>query len=608
MNVSAAETVDLSRDHPRPLGGGPDEDARVLWRVARLSLRYPWRTGMGLASALAAAGFQVLVPQYFGQAVDHAHRLLGADGRAEAESALLITALMLLGASLARGLFTMAHNYLGEDVGQRIGYALRLQYYEKLQRLSFAFHDRVHSGDLMTRGMLDLEGVRMFVNTVLMRAALLVFLIGLGAALVLSSHLQLGLLSLSYAPFVAWRTSIVHLTLRRSWLLLQEKLSVVSRIMEENMGGVRVVRAFAAQPHEMAKFDQASDAALALAKRRIGSRVRESTAMSLAFYGAMGLVLWFGGQAVLAGEISIGKLAEILAFMTILQTPVRQIGLLINGSSRAATCGARLFEVLDLPSEVADRPGAAALRPGIGVLRFEDVSFTYPGQARPALDGVSLEVRPGHALGIVGPPGSGKSTIAHLIPRFYDPTAGRITLDGQDIKWVTLASLRHAVGVVQQDAFLFKAPIDANIAYGDPWADRARIADASGAAQLHDFVARLPHGYDTLVGERGVSLSGGQRQRLTIARTVLLAPSVVVFDDSTASVDAATESRIHAAIKALAKTRAVVIISHRLGTLMRADEIVFLDGGRIVERGSHAELMAAGGRYQALFDLQAHGR
>lgn len=586
----------------------PRADLAVLLRIARLALAHRGRLALALGCVVAAAAFQLVVPRLWGQAVDLAHGLLtrAAAGEADARGALLATALMLLGASTLRGLLTMIHNYQGEAISHLIGYELRLACYDKIQRLSFGFHDRVHTGELITRGMLDLEGVRQLVNAGLLRMALLVVLIGAATVLLLATDPALGLLSLSFVPFVAWRSVVTRLKLRQMWLALQERLSVLTRIMDENLAGIRVVRAFAAEGHEVAKFDRASGEALALADERIGVRVRNTTAMTLAFFTAMALVLWVGGLKVLAGEITVGRLAEFLAFMTVLQMPVRQLGMMANAFARASTCGARLFELLDIEPAIRDRPGAPDLAPGEGVLRFEEVEFAYEGASagEPALSGISFELRPGRTLGIVGPPGSGKSTVVHLIPRFYDVTGGRITIDRQDIREVTLESLRRAVGVVQQDSFMFTASIENNIAYGDPWADEDRIARANSAAQLHDYVTRLPLGYKTLVGERGVSLSGGQRQRVSIARSVLLAPRILVFDDSTAAIDADTEERIRAALSELARERAMVVVSHRLSSLMHADEILFLDKGRIVERGSHERLIALGGRYRALYELQ----
>ena len=305
--------------------------------------------------------------------------------------------------------------------------------------------------------------------------------------------------------------------------------------------------------------------------------------------------------------MTVGVLTMFLTFINILQQPVRQLGLLVNSLARASTCGARLFSVLDLEPEISDRAGAKTLEPTMGTVRFEDVSFAYAGpDAPPVLHNVSFSVARGQTLGIVGPPGSGKTTIANLLPRYYDPSEGRITIDGQDLRDATLASLRQVVRVVQQDAFLFTASLENNIAYGDPWADDGMIQDAASAAQIDGFVAALPEGYGTLVGERGVSLSGGQKQRVAIARSAMLQSSVLVLDDSTAAIDAETEQRIREALKGHMENCATIIISHRLGALRHADEIIFLEAGNVVERGNHDSLLAQGGRYAALFALQSH--
>jgi ATP-binding cassette subfamily B protein len=580
----------------------------AIARILRMVLRYRARFTIGLICTVIAANFQLLIPQYLGSAVDHAQGLLASSAAnpESAKAALATTALLLLGAGIARGLFTMIHNYQGEAIGQSIGYELRLSYFEKLQRMSFAYHDRVHSGDLMARGMLDIEGVRRFVDGAILRTIVLIILVTYGGYYLIATDTLLGLLALSFVPIVTWRAAVSRIWLRRTWRALQERLSLLTRIMEENLGGIRVVRAFAAEDHELKRFDAASDAAIAMSMQRIQIRYSNGAIMSFSYYAAMGLLLWAGGHKIIDGAITVGTLAEFLAFMAILQQPVRQVAMIVNSTARASISGARVFEVLDLVPAVIDKPDAAPLALPDGVLRFENVSFAYEDAAgkSPVLHGVTFEVRPGETLGIVGPPGSGKSTIAHLIPRFYDVTGGRISIDAQDIRDVTLDSLREAVGVVQQDTFLFTAPVESNVAYGDPAANKDRISNATEAAQLHDYIARLPMGYETLVGERGVTLSGGQRQRLSIARSVLLSPPIIVFDDSTASVDAATEQRIRAALSDLTQDRATIIISHRLSSLMHADEILFIEAGRIVQRGRHEDLLAQTGPYKDLYDIQ----
>ena len=574
----------------------------TLWRITRLNLRHPWQVTICIVSTFIAATLQLFVPRLLGHAVDQALGL-GTAGAA-AEQALWTTAMLLLAVSIGRGIFTLTQNYYSESVGHYAAYELRLAAYEKLQQLSFSFHDRVHSGDLITLGILDIDGVRMFFATATVRFILLSVLIGVGAYLLISTDWQLGLLSLSFVPYVAWSSSRAHLRLRATWLELQERLTVMSRIMEENLGGIRVVRAFAAQDHEMKKFEHTSQHALELAHERVDLRVKSSAAMNFSFFLAMGLVLWLGGTKVASGEMTVGTLTQFLTFMTILQMPVRQLGLLVNSIARGATCGMRLFNLLDLELAVRDKPNAPALQVAEGTLKFDHVSFRYPGTTRDVVKDVSFEARRGETIAFVGPPGSGKSTLVHLIPRYYDVSSGAITIDGQNVAEVTKDSLRNHVAVVQQDSFLFTTTIENNIAYGNPWAKEGRIERAAESAQLHNYVAGLPGGYDTIVGERGASLSGGQRQRLTIARSLVLKPAVLVFDDSTAAIDAATEQRIRVAMRKFAAGRVTIIIAHRLSSLMHADQILFIEDGRIVERGSHLELLARGGRYKELYDLQ----
>lgn len=602
--VTGDGRLSASRAHVRAAGWG--KGLSILTRITVMALRHPWQTSAAIGATFIASGFQLMIPLLLGRAIDEAQGIgAGGSGADTAQDALLATALLLLSVSVLRGLFTMVQNYYSEAVGHHIGYELRLACYEKIQRLSFSFHDTMHSGDLITIGLLDLEGVRMFFSTALVRMIFLSVLIGIGAYLLLSTDVVLGLLALSFVPFVGWRSSVTQLRLRSTWLDLQERMSVLTRVMEENLGGIRVVRAFSAQNHEMSKFEAASRNALTLAHQRVSIRVANTSAMTFSFFVAMGLVLWVGGTKVMANEITVGTLASFLTFMTILQMPVRQLGLMVNAFARASTCGARLFGLLDLDISVKDAPKAEDLAVRKGTLRFENVCFAYPSAPDHAvLTDVSFEARRGETIGIVGPPGSGKSTLAHLIPRFYDVTAGRVTLDDQDIREVTLRSLRRSVVVVQQDSFLFTTTIENNIAYGDPWAKDTQIARASESAQLHNYVLGLPASYGTVVGERGVSLSGGQRQRLSIARAVMLKPAVMVFDDSTAAIDAATEQRIRSAMQRYASERVTIIVAHRLSSLMHADRILFIEEGRVVEQGTHSQLLAQNGRYRALYDLQ----
>ncbi len=578
----------------------------VLGRILGEAFEHRALLFLTLAASVVGAVASLTLPRLIGRAVDQANELLkpAAAQPDDARAALMATAGLVILATSLRGLLGMTSGYLGERLSQRVALSLRLQYFDHLQTLSFGFHDRVHSGDLITRGMMDLEGMRGFIHAILLQALPLTLLIGLSASMMVQMDPGLAAISLGFIPAAGVVLAYSGVMLRKTWFLVQSMTSQLTLVMEENLQGVRVVRAFAAERFELGKFDAAARSILNLQFDRITLRFAGLAWMTATFHVSLGLLLWWGGLKVRSGAMSVGDIAEFVAYLTLLQGPIRQISMISNASARAVSAGGRVFEILDEAPSIADAPDAKPLVAGQGVLRFEKVCFRYGPDQPDVLTDISFEVGPGRTLGIVGPPGAGKSTIAALAPRFYDVGSGAITLDGIDIRALTLASLRKHVGVIQQDTFLFDAPIGHNLAYADPWADDARIEAASRVAQLHDQVEEMAHGYETRVGERGVSLSGGQRQRAAIARGVLPGPGVIIFDDSTAAIDAVTERKVREGLAEATKTKATIIIAHRLSSLLHADEILVLDEGRIVERGDHERLLALGGLYADLHALQ----
>ena len=512
-------------------------------------------------ATLLSSGFQLFIPRYLGKAVDSAQGLLQGTAASvtEIEAALWLSAWMILVLSILRGLFAMVQNYFGESLNDCIAADLRKAFYHRVQQLDVSFHDNAHTGDLITRGMLDLEGIRHFPSTGLVRTVMLLVLVVGGSILLISTDTVLGLISLSFVPVIAVTSAIARIQLRYLWLKQQERLTVLTNAMEENLTGIRIVRAFAAQAHELLRFDKHSVAVRQVAFERLMARVRSMTFMGFSFFVALTLALWVGGNKVLAGEITVGTLTEFLAFMMILQMPVRQIGMTVNSYARASTCGARFFEILDYPNPIESGKTLPDLKITKGEVRFEGVHFGY---------------------------GEGETRVNVLSDITFSVTAGK------------------TVGGVQQDSFVFTASVDSNIAYGNPWSDEAGVIQAGRDAQLHDFISDLPGNYQTLVGERGVSLSGGQRQRVSIARGNLVNAPICILDDATAAIDADTERRIHDAVTARHDNRTSIVISHRLVSIMHADEILFLEEGKIVERGTHEGLLDLGGRYAELHSLQ----
>ena len=515
---------------------------------------------------------------------------------------LMIASALLLAAAVLRGVFVYVQTYYGEKVSQGVAYDFRNDIYDHLQRMSYAYHDEAQIGQVMSRATQDVEGVRFFVSMGLVRLLYIVILVVASAVLLLLTNWRVGLIGLAFMPIIAVQASVISLRLRPVWMRVQDIQGQLSTVLQENLTGQRVVKSFSREEFEQEKFDDRAEELFETSYHTSKIQAISDPVMLSLWLLSLAAVFWFGGREIIAGRMTEGDMAMFLLLLTILQVPVRSIGFVVNIFARGHSAGSRIFEILDAESAVQEKPDAVPVRGGQGEVVFDHVSFGY-GDAMVLRD-VNIHATPGEVIALLGPTGSGKSTIVSLLPRFYDVTDGAIRIDGQDVRDLTLDSLRATIGVVQQDVFLFAATIRENIAYGSPDASDDDVIEAAQSARIHEHIVSLPEGYDTWVGERGVTLSGGQRQRVAIARTLLTDPAVLVFDDSTSSVDMRTEYLIQEALQNLMRGRTTFVIAQRLRTVQSADQILVMRDGAIVERGRHAELLAAGGLYQQIYDLE----
>ena len=572
---------------------------RTLWRITKLAALEKGRLIIAWGSLIIASVLFLSVPRLVGNAIDAA---LGTGGSGADTGELVRLGLLVIAVIVARGIFNYSNLYMAEAVSQRVAYRIRNMLYDKLQHLSFAFHDREHTGNLMSKSTVDVEMTRMFVSMGLIRAGQIVLFTAGSATMMLLTDLPLALISLSFAPVIAARAVYASRRMRHMWLQTQIEMGKLTTVLQENLSGQRVVKAFGAEDHEERKFQDQNQQVFSRTYEVQRAQSFNTSLMQIVFWSASGVILWFGGRAVIEGRMTPGELSEFLLYISLLVQPIRMLGFLVNTFARAASAGERVFAVLDADSPVRELPEAAPIGGVRGHVRFEDVSFRYAH--RDAVQGVSFEAQPGQVTALMGAPGSGKTTLMSLLARFYDPGSGRITIDGKDIRECTLPSLRSAIGIVQQDVFLFSATVAENIAYGREDATMDEIIAAAKTAQIHDEIMALPDGYETVIGERGVSLSGGQRQRLSIARTLALDPPILVLDDSTSSVDAGTESRIQDAMAEVVKDRTAFIIAHRLSSIQHAHVVIVMKDGQIGEMGTPDELIESGGLFTHVTELQ----
>ena len=570
---------------------------KQLVRSLRFLKKY-WPLAVGMFfSLLIATGSMLAIPRLAQSILDQ--------GIAQRDGARVLSlSLVMIGFAALSGVFQFAQGAFGARVAHGIAYDLRNELYARIQSLSFSYHDRAQTGQLLTRATSDVEMVRGF--------------IGQGAIMFLSALLMMtGSLALLFA--VAWRLALIMVVVipvtfavfgtfaRRAMPLfkeIQQRLAALNTILQENIAGVRIVKAFVREEYETKRYEAAN-------RDFYNTNLEVNKLLSLAFPTIFSIaniatlcVYWIGGYQVIASSLTIGELVAFSNYVMMAFFPVMMMGMIIAMLSSAAASAERVFDILDARSEVVEKPNAPPLPEVQGRVAFEDVTFRYYQSGEPVLNKVNFEAEPGQTIALLGATGSGKSTIINLIPRFYDVVEGRVTIDGHDVRDVTLDSLRAQIGIVLQEATLFEGTIRENIAFGRPSSSLEEIIEAAKAAEAHDFITSFVDGYDTRVGERGVTLSGGQKQRVAIARALLLNPKILILDDATSSVDLATEYRIQKALERLMKGRTSFVIAQRVATVLNADQILVLDKGEIAARGVHEEMLDSSELYAQIYSSQ----
>jgi len=555
----------------------------------------PYRAQLwgSMALAWAAIGFSVLIPWLVGHAVNAIE-----DGE---KADLLPLALAVVGAGVLRLGLTVVRRLIAGKVSLAIEFDLRQALYAHLQRLDLGFFDSQQTGQLMSRATVDLQSIRFFLGYGLVFITQSALTLVLAGAVMFAINPVLALIALVPAPFVVYAASRYNRASRPAVQEVQQRIAELTAEAEENVSGIRIVKAFAREEHQLHRFQRA--VSRVFDQSIYSTRLQAFFSPLIGFLPQIGiaLVLLIGGRQVIDGSLSLGSFSAFYLYLGMLAGPMRTLGVAMGMAQRAIASGNRLFEVIDTEPAIQSPPGAPPLPAGDGEIELRGVTLRYDGAA-PALTGVDLRVAPGRTVALVGPSGSGKTSLVALIARLYDPSEGTVSVDGADVRAVDVGSLRSEIAFVSDDSFLFTASVAENIAYARAEATREEIEAAAQRAQADAFIRELPDGYETRVGERGLTLSGGQRQRVAIARALLADPRILILDDATSSVDATTEAAIKAGLREAMAGRTTVIIAHRLSTLSLADEIVVLDHGRIVDRGNHEELMEGCGFYREIAD------
>jgi ABC-type multidrug transport system fused ATPase/permease subunit len=567
---------------------------RIFARLLGFLGPYKWSLAVSIVLAAASQAIAIGLIRVTQSVID--------DGiRPGDEKMVWILIAFIAALGLVKALLMVGRRFISGRQALGVEFDLRNALYGHLLKLSFGFYDRHQTGQLMSRATVDLQGVRFFLGYGLIFFAQNLFTIVGATAIMFWTDWRLALVAVAITPaliVLAYRySSVSHPVLRD----VQQKIADVTTVAEENIVGVHVVKSFAQEEPEAEKFRRRSEAVF---ERTIdANRQRSLYVPLLAFIPllAQAAILLVGGWMVVHDELTVGEFFAFNLYVSLLIMPLRMLGMWIGQSQRATASGERIFQILDEPEEIADRPGAIDLPPGEGRIAFEHVGFGYDPE-RPVLDDIDLAVEPGRSLAVIGHTGSGKTTLTALVPRFYDVTVGRVLVDGTDVRDVKLTSLRRATAVISQDPFLFSTTVRENIAFGAPDATDEEIESAARLAQAHEFVEALPQGYETVIGERGITLSGGQRQRIAIARAIVINPRILILDDATASVDATTEAKIRIGLREAMQGRTTLIIAHRLSTISLADEVVVLDHGRIAARGTQGELAETSTVYREIYE------
>ncbi len=568
-----------------------------LIRISVFLKPYTWQVCASLLILLTLTGLNLLVPRIIQSVVD-----IGLMG-GQTEN-LIRSALFLFALGVGSAILNFAHRYISEWIAAAVGYDLRNRMVDHIQYLPFTYHDHAQSGQLISRCIEDVRSIEKFAGSSIAELVRFVFL-SLGILLVMFSVNPL-LAVISLMPIIPLVIMTVGFGTKIGTLFFQVDSAIgeVSNRLQENVTGIQVVRAFAREDYEIERFEKANKKVFHTWVKVIDEWAKiMPTTNWLSLISSM-LILWFGGQMVIDGELSIGTIVAFNAYILMLAEPAQSLTGLVNAGGEAAAGAQRVFEILDVESEIKSKKDALILQTLRGEVEFRDVGLKYQNEKTASLTGINLRVEANRVVALIGRSGSGKTSLVNLIPRFYDVNEGAVLVDGYDVREVELTSLRTQIGIVLQTSLLFSDSIRNNIAYGTPDASMDEIIAAAKAAQAHDFIEGFPNGYETVVGERGVTLSGGQRQRVAIARALLMNPRILILDDSLSSVDTQTEKLIQAALDMLMEGRTTFVIAHRLSTVRRADLILVMDNGQIVQRGTHAELLRAGGLYKEIHDLQ----